>query len=141
MNEEIEFLPEHLIGFDDIEGRLCKVDVLHEGAFHKRMGPSVSFKIDGVIVGCGGIHLHWKGAGESWMCLRASTMGPSVLKFARDWLNRTIEKYAFDRVQAIIPIGNQWARTEKFLGFSLETYLRKYGPNGKDMALWARVRL
>ena len=137
---EIEFLPEHLIGFDDVEARLNTVDAVREGNVHKRLGPTASFIRNDVVVICGGIHTFWPGMGESWMCVRFSTVGPSVMRAAKEWLDRTIETYKYDRVQAILPVGDKWARTEKYLGFTLECYLPKYGPNGADKTMWSRVK-
>ena len=136
----IPFEPQHLVGFDDIEGRLSTTDALREGEIHKKCGPSASFVHNGVIVLCGGIHIYWKGTGESWMCLRKGYVGPLVLKTAKLWLDEMIELHAIDRVAAILPIGEKWSRTETFLGFTYECTMRKYGPNGADKALWARVR-
>ena len=135
----IEFLPEHLLGFDDIEGRLVTTDAVKEGEFHKRAGPCASFSIDGKIVLCGGIHLMWAGVGESWMCLRKGCVGPEVMLVARTWLDATIAKHKLRRVAAVIPIGTKWARTERFLRFGYEGTMRKFAPDGSDRAIWARV--
>jgi hypothetical protein len=135
----IEFLPEHLLGFDDIEGRLDKVNRLEIGEFHKKAGPSASFEVDGKIVMCGGLHLLWEGVGESWMVLREGCIGPNVMLAARTWLDATIVKHKLIRVAAVIPVGAKWARTERFLRFGYEGTMRKFGPGGVDKALWARV--
>ena len=141
MNESkiIEFLPEHLLMFDDIEGRLDKVDRLKTGELHKQLGPSYSLDVDGKIVWCGGIHLLWPGVGESWVCIRAGCEGPHAVKMIRDMLEREIRKNHLVRVQAIIPVGQKWARIERFLGFSYEGTMRKFAPGGVDKAMWARV--
>lgn len=137
----IDFDPEHLIGFDDMEEKYTKrVDVVKIGEFHKKQGPSYSYEVNGIIVMCGGIHRYWEGMGEAWMCIRNNYAGPSVLKVARDHLTFMINKNNFNRVQAITIPGGKWARTMKFLGFNLETYMRKFGPEGIDKALWSRIK-
>ena len=138
-NRVIEFLPEHLLGFDDIEGRLAYIDRIKTGELHKQLGPCASFEIDGKIVMCGGLHLLWEGVGESWMVLREGSIGPTVLLAARTWLDATIVKHKLIRVAAIIPVGAKWARTERFLRFGYEGTMRKFAPGGVDKALWARV--
>ena len=138
-NRVIEFLPEHLLMFDDIEGRLATTDVVKEGVIHKKLGPTYSYSIDGKIVFCGGIHLAWPGIGESWVCLRRGCMGPHVLKVIRDLLEKTIEENNLIRVQAVIPVGQPWTRFERFLGFSYEGTMRKFAQDGSDRAMWARI--
>jgi hypothetical protein len=140
MNEIVEFLPEHLIAIDPIYPFQNNEAAIHTGKILKEGGPSASLFHDGVLAICAGIRILWKGNGESWMFLSKSNHGPSVLRELRNYLNELIEKEGLDRVTAIIPIGDKWARTERFLGFSLETYLRKFGPNGVDKVLYSRIR-
>ena len=140
MNEIREFLPEHFLAMDAIYEFQNNEAAIHTGEILKKGGPSASLFHDGVLAVCGGIRVLWKGNGESWMFLSKANHGPSVLRDARDWFNAAIEKESLDRVIAIIPVGDKWARTEKFLGFSFETYLLKFGPNGLDKALYSRVR-
>ena len=54
-------------------------------------------------------------------------------------LIRTIEENNLIRVQAVIPVGQPWARFERFLGFSYEGTMRKFAQDGSDRAMWARV--
>jgi hypothetical protein len=140
MNEIVEFLPEHLLAMDAIYAFQNNEAAVHTGNVLKAGGPSASLFHDGVLAACGGIRVLWKGTGESWLFLSKAIHGPSVLRDARAWFDAAIEKEGFDRVSAIIPVGEKWARTEKFLGFSFETYLRKFGPNGLDKALYSRIR-
>jgi len=138
-NRIIEFSPEHLLDFEDIEGRLDD-NAEREGIAHKQLGPCASFTVDGKVVMCGGIHVFWRGMGEAWMSLRKGCIGPSVLFVAREWLNTCIGLNHLDRVQAITHVGGKWARTMEFLGFSFEAEFRKFGPNGVDKVMWARVQ-
>jgi hypothetical protein len=140
MSEIIAFLPEHLVGFADIEGRLTLENAMREGEIHQKFGTCASIVSEGKIVACGGIHVYWKGMGEAWVSLRKDCASHHVLFATRMWLDSIIEKYCLDRVQAFSLIGEKWARTLKFFRFGLEAYLPKYGPDGVDKALWTRFR-
>ena len=140
MNEIVEFLPEHLLAMDAIYEFQNNEKAEATGKILKAGGPCATLFHDGKIAVCGGIRVLWKGTGESWMFLSRTNCGPSVMKTAREWLDRTIEDNSIDRVNAIIPAGEKWARTERFLGFSFEAMMRKFGPNGLDKALYARIR-
>jgi hypothetical protein len=140
MNEIICFLPEHLVGFEDIEGRLTLENAMREGEIHQKCGPCASIVSDGKIVACGGVHIYWQGMGEAWVSLRTGCASPRVLYTARAWLDAIIEKFCLERVQAFCLIGTKWARTLKFFRFGQEAYLPKYGPNGVDKTLWSRFR-
>ena len=136
----IDFLPEHLIGFEDIEGGLRYFNQEKSGEIHKKLGPCASVMTNGKIVCCLGIHLYWVGTGESWLSLRQGCSGPHVFKAALRWLEDTIEKYALDRVSGLTLCEGKFERTAKFFGFRYECHMRKYGPNGVDRILWARIR-
>jgi len=143
MNENsklIEFMPEHLLLIDPVYGFQNNEKALHAGGILKKGGPCTTLIYNRQVAVCGGLRILWPGNAESWMYLSKTNNGPHVLKIIRDWLNETIEKNKLDRVTAIIPVGDMWDHTERFLGFTQETILRKFGPNGIDKALYSRIR-
>lgn len=94
---------------------------------------------NGVILGCGGIVRFWGSAGEAWTLLsrHAAANMLTVTKVVK----RILADAPFDRVQMTTDVGfeeaERWAR---MLGFEYEGTMRKYGHDGRDMKLWARVR-
>jgi hypothetical protein len=136
----VDFEPQHLLMLKDIEGRLGE-GAEKEGEIHKRRGPCSTILIDDEIAACGGIHMFWKGTGEAWMAISRRHIGGHLFKSIRNILDYWIACGPIDRVQAVTTTG--WAegeRTMKFLGFEFEAVLHKFGPNGADKSLYARIR-
>jgi len=141
MNEAkyVEFLPEHLWDFDDVEGRLINGNVKREGEIHKKAGPSCSIEYDGRIILCGGIHRYWEGTGEAWVAIRKGCAGPASLLMARKWLLAAAQANKFHRLQAFTKLAPVYSRTMRFFGFHHEATCIAYGPNGETKELWARL--
>ena len=102
-------------------------------------GPCATLYDEKGVIMCGGIRNLWNGVGESWMLFSKTRNGPSVLKYARNWLDSTIAEYGYHRVQAVISIGSRWSRTARFFGFQFEASLKSFGPGREDMALYSRI--
>jgi hypothetical protein len=135
---KIPFEPEHLALIDDVEGKL-EMDYQRAGLIHKKSGPSASIVDGEEIIACGGIHTLFKGTGEAWLTLSKSHRTPSVLKLLRETFEGWLVDYC--RVQAVTTTG--WAdgeRTLEFFGFHREAILEKFGPNGIDKSLYARIQ-
>jgi hypothetical protein len=112
------FEPIDLIGFDDVEGVLAKIDVVAAGKIHKDAGPCVSVVKDGIVVLAIGLDLS-VGEAEAWLTLRKGCASPSVFKEARDWFNQTCIDYKLYKVKVIIRRDDyKFAATARFFGFS-----------------------
>jgi hypothetical protein len=94
------------------------------------------------IIGMGGITQLWNGVGEAWVILTEQ------IKERRMWLIRTVRDFMcvalsrldLHRLQAVCR--NDSAKAQRFaisLGFQCESLLSKYGEDGSDYWLYARI--
>lgn len=95
--------------------------------------------VDGRVMACAGVMPLWEGCGEAWSYL-AWDCGKHFIRITRAAL-RFFEAAPFDRIQAVVevsfPEGHRWVN---LMGFALEApRLRRY-VDGKDYALYARVK-
>lgn len=94
-------------------------------------GPSWTGELDGVIVGCGGIVIHWKGFGEAWVVMPEKIGAKHIdPQLAKAKLYEMIEDKDLKRTEICPrcdwPPGLSYAR---FLGFKVEGKRRKYMPD------------
>lgn len=96
-------------------------------------------EVDGEVMAIGGVEPIWENRAVAFMFISGNS-GPhfrSVHKAVRDFLDNT----PFRRVEAYVDVGfKEGVRWMKMLGFELEGHMRAYGPDGRDMLLYARVR-
>lgn len=98
--------------------------------------------VNNEIIGSAGFHIYWPGVAEVWLCANKS--------FERNWFKAVIcikkkiewmiEENGVKRFQA--PISATLELNQKFvkwLGFSAEGYMRKFGPWGDDYIMYSKV--
>ncbi len=119
------------------------VDLLAQAK--EKLGPAVTVSDpEGEIVFCCGIHDMWSlgsGVGEIW-----AVFSPLAKKYPHTWivakelLDITFKDYV--RLQAALdPVGCPEAiRFDERLGFKPEFLMRRYGPHGEDMIMYALVK-
>jgi len=95
---------------------------------------------DGKTIFCAGVAEYWNGRAESWAILRSSAKYDLIP--ITKMVKRFLEVCPIRRIEASIEVdfeeGHRWA---KLLGFELEApRLKSYFPDGRDCALYARVR-
>jgi hypothetical protein len=146
----VEFQPEHLISIkvDPIALKLRRgVDLLQTGINWKKAGKTASMqavRCDGSvkIVASGGCISMWPGAAELWMAMDLEgTKMPGLPIAVREQVNEWIESLKLDRVQATVSA--DWGAGIRFLewlGMKREAIMRKFGPDGIDQMLYARVK-
>lgn len=94
------------------------------------------------VVFCAGVHHFWHGTGELWGLF--SPLAKEYLEtptFAKELLGLGVIRFGYERLQAVV--NPEWPEAVKFielLGFRKEADMKKYGPNGVDMALYAWVK-
>ena len=98
---------------------------------------------DKTILGFGGVHLLWRGVGESWIML--STEGRkkplTVAKYTFNLFDDIMARNSLERIQASVASDDPKAISfAKWLGFEVEGLMRKYGPDGNDYYRLARIR-
>lgn len=95
---------------------------------------------EGRVVACGGVFEYWPGRGEAWMEM-AKTCKREFLEI-HNAVKRFLDICPLTRIEMTVDSdfdeGHRWARS---LGFEMEAErMRKYGPDGKDYALYARIK-
>lgn len=91
---------------------------------------------------CGGIFIQRHGVGEIWMLTSRELINNpvSAVKAGRYVMERA-DRMNLHRVQATVFINdNRGRRYVEAFGFVFEGLLRKYGPDGSDYLLYARVK-
>jgi|SRR3954471_11614472 len=95
---------------------------------------------NGRVLACGGLVRFWENRAEAW-AIFDKYCGTEFLLIHRATL-RLMEVSPFRRIEATVELGfKEGHRWMKSLGFKQEcAKLEKYFANGKDAALYARVR-
>ena len=90
------------------------------------------------VIAVAGIVTQWEGRGEVWELLAEDTHD-HLLILHRGFLKK-FRKCGYRRLEATTKVGfTQASRWMQMLGFEKEATMRKYGPEGEDYHLWARV--
>jgi RimJ/RimL family protein N-acetyltransferase len=95
----------------------------------------------GEIVACCGVQPIFPHSGEAWVVFsepgRSYVAAPGA---CRRVLEDIVSTYRFSRVQASVRADNERdIRFVEWLGFSREGLLRRYGPEGADYLMYARI--
>lgn len=111
---------------------------------YSRTGPTLTLMDNDRIICCGGVACGaWRGFGEFWLVpsIHVRAYMKSVFKNSRDFINDVIDKLDLYRVQATIreadTVAVGWI---EHLGFERECLMRKFGPDGENHYLYARVK-
>jgi hypothetical protein len=97
----------------------------------------------GVLVGAGGLAPVWRGRAEAWLLVSRIAERRSVvaaLRLARDWLDAMQREPPFRRVEIFVRWKEPWRESfAAALGFALEGRLARWGADGEDHAIYARI--
>ena len=105
-------------------------------------GYSDSLFVDDELVVIANLKVPWNGVGEVWaLTSTAATRYPLALcKETRRWLDQHIDELGLHRVQCKVIAGFKESHAwTKFLKFTPEAYMKKYGPMGEDYVQYARI--
>lgn len=98
---------------------------------------------DGEPVAIGFLWRRWNGRAESAMLISSGVVGPMMLPIHRhvsDILREAFESGGIHRIEAVVRAGfGPGMRWAGMLGFELEGVMRKYGPDGSDYLLYAKI--
>lgn len=101
--------------------------------YNMENGPCWTGELDGVVIGCGGIVIHWPGFGEAWLIFPENVKDnhkPIEHRIAKKMLYEMIKDNDLKRTEISPrcdwPPGLSYAR---FLGFKVEGKRRKYMPD------------
>lgn len=105
-------------------------------------GYSNSLFVNDQLVIIANLRMPWNGVGEVWaLSSPAALRYPLALcKVSREWLNQHIDDLGLHRVQCKVIAGFKESHAwTKWLGFTPEAYMKKYGPMGEDYVQYARI--
>lgn len=137
--EIIAFKPEHRLEIHEAQAVIgCNATPeLWEAVAHQ--GGSITLRIDGVTVMCGGIVEYEPGQYEAWAAIDAHSHrhALTIHRTALDILNSAVE--TFGRIRALVvtdkfPEGHRWVQA---LGFKFEGTVSGVRPDGRDCAVYA----
>ena len=104
------------------------------------MGPAFTLMVDNRVEACGGIIMIDETFGECWLLIPKSAYGIIIYRAIIKKLSELMKQCKFRRLQAFVLEGfDHGENLVKRLGFELEGRLRKYGPNGENLHLYAKV--
>lgn len=141
VNFEAQDLEDVLRGGGDFFCGSSLLKTPHYGEILKAAGPAWSaFDINEQIVGCGGLSEDHPGCVTGWTLLDPVRSGPHMLALTRE-ARKQFAACKVHRIQAHVdpnfPPAVRWI---KLLDFQYEGLMRKWSPDGRDMALWAMVK-
>lgn len=135
----VPFHADHLYSLRLQDQQLTELCYLERPMLEALQGPlSFTGLVDHRPIACAGITPEAFGSGVMWAFLGVDA-GPYMLRLTRCG-RRMLELAALRRVTANTPCdfgpGCRWLA---LLGFQVEGAMRKYGPDGRDHFLYARV--
>jgi len=107
-------------------------------------GESESYTIffEDKVISCGGVRILWAGTGEAWIMLSQETKKYCrVHAMTKSVFEAIIEKHNLDRVHAFVRADKpEFLRYVEYMGFEREGLCKKFGPDGHDSYIYARVK-
>lgn len=109
-----------------------------------KKGPAVTIFVDGEPICAGGVaFIHGTKMGESWGFVgkNIAKHKKAVLILSRKFLDDVFDEYEMRRLQSTCRADIEThIRYLEYMGFEREGLLRRFGRNGEDYIMYARVR-
>ena len=138
----IDFIPDHAV---ELQTHLNDGDVRKDSAYIEEIAnhkSNWSLTDNGHLIFSSGVYPLWDGVGEAWF-LPALTLTKnklSAIKIIRKKLEDLSNEFGFRRIQATCDAEiERDIRFAKFFGFQSEGRLRRYGLEGQDYIMMARL--
>jgi hypothetical protein len=125
------FRPEHLAELPLTGQQASLLGRLHAGELYAQH-PSLTARVNGVLLACAGIIIPWKGIADAWMLpTRNIARHPKFLvSTVRRFLASSAEALDLVRIEAVVDSGFLAGRRfADFLGFERESEMPLFGPN------------
>ena len=109
---------------------------------YAQCGQSLTAICDGEIACCFGAIPIWPGVAEAWLLTSymVDTRAVSLTRGAIRYFNNICSEMSLHRLQITVDCANDVAiRWAKALNFTQEGVMRKYGPDGSDHIMFARI--
>lgn len=95
--------------------------------------------VDGKLIACAGLVEQWEGRALAW-ALISGEAGPYFTRITRA-VRRALDVAHFRRIEAQVDAefgaGIRWA---EMLGFTIESKMRKFTPEGRDAFMYVRIK-
>jgi hypothetical protein len=104
-------------------------------------GPAITVRVNGVIAGSGGFAIPWPGRAEAWLLTTPLIARYPKLAFslAKHYLSMA-PSMGFTRIETAIAESHHVARRWlKRLGFTEESLMRRFGPNGQNFVRYVII--
>lgn len=143
--KEIEFVryePDHALQLfgEALEDQDDRFAALAE--FHAKYPATTVFNEYGKVIACFGVTPYWEGTAEVWALFSEDIVkyGVNLVRVTRQFLDDLQRGAEYRRLQCQIASTNTAAkRFIEHFGFVCEGTMSKYGPNGEDTDIYARV--
>jgi hypothetical protein len=128
--------------FEAREQQLAPLEVRH-WQFLLEAGAAYTMLAAEGIIGCMGLFLLWPGVAEGWAYSTDLTpkYALSVHRAVKKGITRFMKAFNLRRLQIRVhvdnAVGRRWAER---LGFSLESVMRQFGPDGGDYCSYVMLR-
>lgn len=133
----VPFKAEHLLGLRLQPAQVSAPLVTAEQA--AGLGHAYTALVDDRPVACAGLYELWPGRALAWAYVGVDA-GHEFIAITRA-VRRHLEAASWRRVEAYVDAGfENGHRWVKALGFGFDGLLRGFMPDGRDMALYSRVR-
>ncbi|HEV2746412.1 MAG TPA: GNAT family protein [Allosphingosinicella sp.] len=133
------FAPHHLAGLTLQTAQRPELAGRAAGA-GAELGPAFTALRDGVVLGCAGLAESHAGHATAW-ALFAEGHGVATWAALTAAIRRVLDAADYRRVDMLVR--DRFERAHEFarrLGFEQEGVLRRYGADGSDYAVYARIR-
>ena len=143
---KLRIVPLEVEHYREALGDTCPwLDVAQAAREHMTRGPAFSGFLGDDLAACAGVMIPWAGMGEAWAILtplgrqHPMAVHRAIIRFLRS----IIEHESLTRVQADavaeFHVARRWLLR---LGFRKESFMRRYGPDGRDFVryVWLRPR-
>jgi hypothetical protein len=111
---------------------------LMKGGPYEGKGPAFILFHNNEIVASGGFYIMWPGVCEAWLMITPLIFKYPLL-FVRE-VKKIFKDIKMTRIQASVKVSDKRAvKFLKHLGFKIEGFMAKYGPDGSDHYLMGRV--
>jgi hypothetical protein len=118
---------------------IFKAEHCKDLASYEGKGPAFTLFHGEEIVASGGFYVLWPGVCEAWL-----KVTPLVYKYPLSFckeVKKVFDKMKMVRIQASVKVSDKRAvKFLKHLGFKIEGFMEKYGPDGSDHYMMGRVK-
>ena len=137
----VPFEPWHLreLALQPSQLGLLSTLTIEHGCGLVQAGPSWSAMAGFDVIACAGVIEFWEGRAQAWALLSAQF--PQHVKSVHRAVRQFLQGYDVARLECIVdPRDPRTVRWAEHLGFSYESTMPKYTPNGESQDMMVRLR-